>query len=55
MFFLYRFEEISNEFKLLEFNTVKDLANSSFGKIGKINSLGEDPLAKLYEALEVMI
>lgn len=53
--FLYRLEEITNEFKLLGFDKIKDLANSSIENVDKMNCLGEDSLPKLYEAFKVII
>lgn len=53
-FFLYRFEQISNEFELLGFNKVKDLAKTTLGNASKM-ALGGDPLAKLYQAIQVTI
>lgn len=50
---LYRYEVISNEFKLLGLNKVKDLATMPIGVASKI-ALDGDPLAKLYEAMQVI-
>ena len=52
---MYRLEEISNEFKLLGIFKVKDLANATYEKAAEMICLGDDPLAKLYNAIEVNI
>lgn len=50
---LYRYEIISNEFKSLGLNKVKDLATMPIGVASKM-ALDGDPLVKLYEAMQVI-
>lgn len=47
-----KFENISNQFKTLGFTTVKDLAQTTFGKASSIKLSG-DSLRLLYKALEM--